>query len=193
VADPPRAPSALPGRETKAVDAQIRHNNQAVTRYLRAFESGTMPEELCSGRVQELKDATVALRARKKELAAHLKNAAGHDDADCLEGVSLPAVLNVINPERLPGGRRIELKGRHRALVRPHDTAVVLCMDEKSPIQALDRSQPSLPLKRGRANTLTHDYKRHGTTTLFARQGSFRWYRIAGSERVTGSPGGPGG
>ena len=46
--------------------------------------------------------------------------------------------------------------------------AVVLCMDEKSQIQALDRTQPSLPMTRGRAGTLTHDYKRNGTTTLFA-------------------------
>ena len=50
----------------------------------------------------------------------------------------------------------------------PPDQAVVLCMDEKSQIQALDRTQPSLPLKKGRAGTMTHDYKRHGTTTLFA-------------------------
>ena len=41
-------------------------------------------------------------------------------------------------------------------------------MDEKSQIQALDRSQPSLPMKPGRAGTMTHDYKRNGTTTLFA-------------------------
>ena len=41
-------------------------------------------------------------------------------------------------------------------------------MDEKSQIQALDRTQPSLPMKKGRAGTMTHDYKRHGTTTLFA-------------------------
>jgi len=52
--------------------------------------------------------------------------------------------------------------------VNPPDTAIVLCMDEKSQIQALDRTQPSLPLKKGRAGTMTHDYKRHGTTTLFA-------------------------
>jgi len=45
---------------------------------------------------------------------------------------------------------------------------VVLCVDEKSQIQALDRTQPGLPLKKGRAATMTHDYKRHGTTTLFA-------------------------
>ena len=50
----------------------------------------------------------------------------------------------------------------------PPEHALVLCADEKSQIQALDRTQPGLPLKRGRAGTMTHDYKRHGTTTLFA-------------------------
>ena len=52
--------------------------------------------------------------------------------------------------------------------LNPPDKAVVLCVDEKSQIQALDRTQPGLPLKRGRCGTFTHDYKRHGTTTLFA-------------------------
>ncbi len=52
--------------------------------------------------------------------------------------------------------------------LNPPDKAVVLCLDEKSQIQALDRTQPSLPMKKGRAGTMTHDYKRHGTTTLFA-------------------------
>jgi transposase len=50
----------------------------------------------------------------------------------------------------------------------PPDKALVLCVDEKSQIQALDRTQPGLPMKKGRAATMTHDYKRHGTTTLFA-------------------------
>ena len=50
----------------------------------------------------------------------------------------------------------------------PPERAVVLCIDEKSQIQALDRTQPGLPLKKGRAATMTHDYKRHGTTTLVA-------------------------
>jgi transposase len=50
----------------------------------------------------------------------------------------------------------------------PPEHAVVLCADEKSQIQALERSQPSLPMTPGRAGTMTHDYKRHGTTTLFA-------------------------
>jgi transposase len=52
--------------------------------------------------------------------------------------------------------------------LNPPDKAVVLCMDEKSQIQALDRTQPTLPMKKGRAGTMTHDYKRNGTTTLFA-------------------------
>lgn len=50
----------------------------------------------------------------------------------------------------------------------PPQNAVVLCIDEKSQIQALDRTQPGLPLKPGRCGTFTHDYERHGTTTLFA-------------------------
>ena len=45
---------------------------------------------------------------------------------------------------------------------------LVLCFDEKSQIQALDRTQPGLPMKKGRCGTMTHDYKRHGTTTLLA-------------------------
>ena len=50
----------------------------------------------------------------------------------------------------------------------PPEHALVLCCDEKSQVQALDRTQPGLPMKKGRAQTMTHDYKRHGTTTLFA-------------------------
>ena len=50
----------------------------------------------------------------------------------------------------------------------PPEHAMVLCCDEKSQVQALDRTQPGLPLKKGRASTMTHDYKRNGTTTLFA-------------------------
>jgi hypothetical protein len=52
--------------------------------------------------------------------------------------------------------------------LNPPEKAIVLCMDEKSSIQALDRTQPSLPMMKGRAETMTHDYKRNGTTTLFA-------------------------
>jgi transposase len=69
------------------------------------------------------------------------------------------------------GGRAREtdrLKGRHRALVRPYERALVLCVDDKSGIQALDRSAPVLPMMPGRPERRTHDYVRSGTTTLFA-------------------------
>ena len=52
--------------------------------------------------------------------------------------------------------------------LNPPEHAIVMSVDEKSQIQALDRTQPGLPMKKGRAGTMTHDYKRHGTTTLFA-------------------------
>jgi transposase len=52
--------------------------------------------------------------------------------------------------------------------MNPPDKALVLCVDEKSQIQALNRTQPGLPMKKGRCGTMTHDYKRNGTTTLFA-------------------------
>ena len=57
--------------------------------------------------------------------------------------------------------------------LNPPKHALVLCCDEKSQVQALDRTQPGLPLKKGRAGTMTHDYKRHGTTTLFAALNTF--------------------
>ena len=52
--------------------------------------------------------------------------------------------------------------------LNPPQNAIVLCVDEKSQIRALDRTQPGLPLKKGRCGTMIHDYKRNGTTTLFA-------------------------
>ena len=52
--------------------------------------------------------------------------------------------------------------------LEPPEKALVFSVDEKSQIQALDRTQPGLPMKPGKAGTMTHDYKRHGTTTLFA-------------------------
>jgi transposase len=61
----------------------------------------------------------------------------------------------------------------------PPEHALVLCCDEKSQVQALDRTQPGLPLKKGRASTMTHDYKRNGTTTLFAALNVFDGQVIA--------------
>ena len=58
--------------------------------------------------------------------------------------------------------------GRSAGMSTRRQHAEVLSVDEKSQIQALDRTQPGQPMKKGRSNTMTHDYKRHGTTTLFA-------------------------
>jgi hypothetical protein len=58
--------------------------------------------------------------------------------------------------------------------VDPPDHAIVLSVDEKSQIQAFDRTQPGVPMKKGRAGTMTHDYKRHGVTTCSRRSMSLR-------------------
>ena len=96
------------------------------------------------------------------------------------QGVSKSTVSNVwrshqVKPHRV---KRFKLSRDPRFLekltdvvglyLNPPQQALVLCVDEKSQIQALDRTQPGLPLKEGRCGTLTHDYKRNGTTTLFA-------------------------
>src|SRR5665213_2102649 len=65
----------------------------------------------------------------------------------------------------------------------PPEHAMVLCCDEKSQVQALDRTQPGLPLKKGRAATMTHDYKRNGTTTLFAAMNTLDGTLIARCEQ----------
>jgi len=65
-------------------------------------------------------------------------------------------------------GKRTELKSRHRALVRPYEAALVLCVDEKTQVQALDRTAPVFPLRPGVPERQTHDYLRHGTTNLYA-------------------------
>jgi hypothetical protein len=57
--------------------------------------------------------------------------------------------------------------------LNPPEHALVMCCDEKSQIQALDSARPGLPLKRGHAGTMTHDYKRNGTATLFAALNTF--------------------
>jgi len=76
--------------------------------------------------------------------------------------------INEMGAARCTRHRPARRTGRVGLYLNPPDQAVVLCVDEKSQIQALDRTQPSLPMKRGRAGTMTHDYKRNGTTTLFA-------------------------
>jgi hypothetical protein len=59
-------------------------------------------------------------------------------------------------------------RGEASFIIYPPEKALVVCVDEKSQIQALDRTQPGLPMEKGRCGTMTHDYKRNGTTCLFA-------------------------
>jgi transposase len=91
-------------------------------------------------------------------------------------GVSLRSVQRILEAHQLAPHRIRTFKlsndpkfaEKLKDVVDPPDHAVVLSVDEKSQIQALDRTQPGLPMKPGRAGTLTHDYKRNDTTTLFA-------------------------
>src|SRR3989442_10163025 len=95
-------------------------------------------------------------------------------------GVSLRSVQRILEAHQLAPHRirtfklsndprfAEKLKDVVGLYVDPPAHAVVLSVDEKSQIQALDRTQPGLPIKKGRSGTMTHDYKRHGTTTLFA-------------------------
>ena len=73
--------------------------------------------------------------------------------------------------------------------MHPPAHAVVLSIDEKSQIQALDRTQPGLPMKPGKCGTMTHDYKRHGTTTLFAALNIARWGRARPLHAAPHAPG----
>jgi len=90
---------------------------------------------------------------RKQHLAQSQHQAASHEN---VQAVTRSEVLGEAHPT---------VVGLY---LNPPDKAIVLCIDEKSQIQALDRTQPGLPLKKGRCGTMTHDYKRNGTTTLFA-------------------------
>src|SRR5512135_3105862 len=95
-------------------------------------------------------------------------------------GISVSSVQRIWRADKLQPHRVRSFKlstdrqfaARLRAIaglyIDPPAHAMVLSVDEKSQIQALDRTQPGLPLKKGRCATMTHDYKRHGTTTLFA-------------------------
>jgi transposase len=92
-------------------------------------------------------------------------------------GISVPSVQRIwqahgLQVRRFKLSKDPEFVPKLRAIVglyvNPPAHAIVLSVDEKSQIQALDRTQPGQPIKKGRAGTMTHDYKRHGTTTLFA-------------------------
>ena len=126
---------------------------------------------------QEVIDKVVALTATEPPHEASHWTAAAMAKAAGISGSSVQRIWKAhgLAPHRL---RRFKLSRDPDFVPKLRDVvglyvdppahAVVLCVDEKSQIQALDRTQPGLPMKPGRAGTMTHDYKRHGTTTLFA-------------------------
>ena len=135
--------------------------------------AGTQAANYCSP--QKIKQIVEATLQSKPKAATHwsVRTMAA------AQGVSPASVQRIwdahgLEPHR---SRRFKLsRDKHfvekltdvvRLYLNPPDKALVLC-DEKSQIQALDRTQPGLPMKKGRCGTMTHDYKRHGTTTLFA-------------------------
>ena len=130
--------------------------------------------------------APLAPEVAERVVALTLTDAPGettHWSADMMavaSGISASAVRRIwkahgLQPHRY---RQFKLSNDPRFADKLHDVvglyvdppahAIVLSFDEKSQIQALDRTQPGLPLKKGRLGTMTHDYKRNGTTTLFA-------------------------
>ena len=176
---------AADGVATTAIAARLGVSPASVTGWRQRFASEGLAK---LGKVAGGRGRKPSISAEKVEAIVH---ATLHDKPPAethwscrsmaqAQGVSKATVQRIwkardLQPHRvetfkLSNDRRFEEKLTDVAglYLNPPDQAVVLCMDEKSQIQALDRTQPTLPLKPGRAGTMTHDYKRNGTTTLFA-------------------------
>jgi len=176
---------ASEGRQNKAIALTLRRGRSVVARWRQRFiESGLAGIEKDAprpGRKPKLSAARVQEIVRKttQKTPPHATHWSTRSMARAA-GVSEATVRRIwrahgLKPHRM---RSFKLSNdpqfaeKLEAIVglylNPPEHALVLSLDEKSQIQALDRTQPGLPLKRGRAQTMTHDYKRHGTTTLFA-------------------------
>ena len=177
--------SAAEGSSDYEIAAKLEVNRKTVMLWRRRFEKKG-PEglwEAASGRgrkatygpekIQSIVDMT--LRGKPKGMT--------HWSCRTLasaQGVSKSTVNSIWQSHNLKPHRSktFKLSGDARFLdkltevvglyLNPPQQAIVLCVDEKSQIQALDRTQPGLPWKKGRCGTMTHDYRRNGTTTLFA-------------------------
>ena len=134
--------------------------------------------------------AELARRVRSKRTSVLLAQRAGRVllAADGMQNKDIAAQLGVGRVQVARWRERYE-QSRFAGIERD-EHALVLCCDEKSQIQALDRTQPGLPLKKARAATLTHDYKRNGTTTPFAALNVLDGSVIAQCNRVTAIPSG---
>src|SRR6266581_142002 len=129
--------------------------------------------EISAGKIKQIVDATLQTKPKAATHWSVRTMAAA-------QGVSPASVQRIWDAHGLEPHRTRTFKlSRDKRFVEkltdvvglylnPPDKALVICVDEKSQIQALDRTQPGLPMKKGRCGTMTHDYKRNGTTTLFA-------------------------
>ena len=176
---------AAEGLENKDIAARLRQDKMKVgrwrSRYVQFGMAGIMKDKSRPGRIPPLaaavKSKIIAVTlGEKPPSATHWSRAT----MAARMGVSPSSVGRVwaasgLKPHLVKGFKLSNDKQFEEKLhdivglyLNPPEHAIVLACDEKSQIQALDRTQPGLPLKRGRCQTMTHDYKRNGTTSLFA-------------------------
>ena len=177
--------AAAEGQSDNAIAQQLDVNRKTVTLWRARFAQEGLDSlwEVAPGRgrkatygpekIQSIVDAT--LRSKPKGMAQWSCRLLAAS-----QGVSKSTINNIWQSHNLKPHRVKTFKLSRDAkflekltdvvglYLNPPQQAMVLCVDEKSQIQALDRTQPGLPLKKGRCGTMTHDYKRNGTTSLFA-------------------------
>jgi transposase len=176
---------AAEGRNNKEIAQSLGTDNAKVGRWRQRYASrrlaGILKDKTRPGGMAAVPPAS---RARIVKLTLHSKpRGATHWSRESMArevGVSPSSVGRIWAAHGLKPHRSKTFKlsnDRHFAekledivglYLSPPEHAIVLCCDEKSQIQALDRTQPGLPIKKGRCQTMTHDYKRNGTTSLFA-------------------------
>jgi transcriptional regulator with XRE-family HTH domain len=177
--------AAAEGQSDNAIAQQLEVNRKTVTLWRLRFAQEGLDSlwEVAPGRgrkptygpekIQAIVDATLRTKPKGMTQWSCRRLAAG-------QGVSKSTINNIWRSHNLKPHRVKTFKLSRDAkflekltdvvglYLNPQQQAIVLCVDEKSQIQALDRTQPGLPLKKGRCGTMTHDYKRNGTTSLFA-------------------------
>jgi len=172
------------GLANRDIAAKVDYSTQSVALWRKRYRElgiGGLHDELRPGRPRSIADEQVAELVRKT-LQSKPRGRTHWSIRSMAQETALspPTVRRIWNAFGLQPHRQRHFKispdpffvEKIRDIVglylNPPENAFVLCVDEKSQIQALDRTQPSLPLKKGRCGTMTHDYKRNGTTTLFA-------------------------
>jgi transposase len=159
---------AASGMQDKEIAAELRIMPEKAARWRNRFLDGGLPalekDAPRPGRTPTITPARVKEVVRKttQEKPANATHWSTRSMADAV-GLS-ERTFKVSNDPQFAE----KLEAIIGLYLNPPEHAIVLCADEKSQIQALDRTQPGLPLKKGRCGTMTHDYKRNGTATLFA-------------------------